>query len=93
MSACANDLPARTQTSPSLNPFNKAKKIAVAFDVTITIDGHELGPCYNTLANAWTFTVNDAGKITVWEAMWDSGDAQTGHCMGLVMAHKKTKEL
>ena len=79
--------------NPTHHPYivvdTGAKKVSVAFDVTITIDGHSLAPCYNTLSSIFTLTVNDEGKVTVWEGMWDSGDVQTAHCMGLVMASKK----
>merc|ERR1719181_81133 len=41
--------------SPGLQPYivvdTGAKKISVAGDVTINIDGHSLAPCYNTLSN------------------------------------------
>ena len=79
--------------NPTNHPYivvdTGAKKVSMAFDVTITIDGHSLAPCYNTLSSIFTLTVNDEGKVTVWEGMWDSGDVQAAHCMGLVMASKK----
>ena len=68
-----------------------ASKVAMIFDVTLVIDAHVLKPCYNTLAIMWTLTLNSEGQITLWEGLHDTGDAQTGHCMGLAMETMKKK--
>eukprot|EP00940_MAST-03C_sp_MAST-3C-sp2_P002501 g2501.t1 len=66
-------------------------KIAVAFDVTINIDGHIDGmePCYNHLPSLFTYTVNDDMKIVLWEGHWDTGDAKTQECFAKVETKRK----
>ena len=68
-------------------------KIAVAFDVTVNIDGRIKGmePCYNRAPTLNIFTVNDDMKLVLWEGHWDTGDAKTQECVAKVGA--KLKEL
>ena len=71
-----------------------ARKITLAFDVTININGRGKAPdCFVPLPNVWALTVDDDLKMKKWEGTWDSQDAKMMSCMGKVAAASAKSEL
>ena len=71
----------------------KARRVSIAFDLTININGHgKVKDCFATQPIVFTLTFNDRRKVTKWLGQWDPNDAQMNACMGKIQKHMKAAE-
>ena len=63
----------------------KARRVSIAFDLTININGHgKVKDCFATQPILFALTYNTKRRVTQWDGQWDPNDAQMNKCMGLL---------